>query len=136
MLVHQRPSHPHMELAKVEVLPLQSGQFAPAQSGRHVEKHNRPLPKSEGGKKRLHLFDFENVRYEFTFSGDPNSATFDWASDWIPVRELPTDRMVENATHGVADFFSRAACQWLGCTELSSHERLKPFFKRHRLYRP
>jgi len=74
-----------MEVLKIEVLPFQPSQFAPAQSRRHVEKHHGSFPNSRYAKKQLHLHDFENVRSSFALGRDSNARTLTGARDRITV---------------------------------------------------
>src|SRR5437762_817376 len=107
-----------MEVLEIEILPFQSGKFAAAQTRRHVEKHHGSFPNSQYSEEQVHLWNFENVRCPFTLCRDPNAGTPTGACDRIAIRELPPNRMIENATHRVPDLLSGAACKRLRLPEL------------------
>src|SRR5271157_1013884 len=105
-----------MEVSEIEILPFQPSQFPPTETSGHVEKHHGFLPNSECCKEQLHFSDLENVRRPFAFGRDPNTRALNRTRDWIAVREVPPNCMIENATHRVADFLPGTACKRFGFT--------------------
>lgn len=113
MLIHQRANHPDRKILEIKVSPFQPGKFTTAKSGRRVEKNHGPLSEGQGGNECLHLLDLKNVRCALTFRCDANTRPPGRASDWIPIREFPSNRTIEDTAHCVPDFLLGAACKWL-----------------------
>ena len=72
-----------LQLLKIDVLPLETGQFSAPQPGRHVQKQQDTLPQLQFGDDSLHLGDFENVGNALPLGTLANAGTFHWSRDGV-----------------------------------------------------
>jgi hypothetical protein len=85
-------------LLKVDVVPLETEQFAHPQAGSEGQEHKSALTYTENGNKSLNFACSKYHRDCFSL------CTLSYQLNWIAVTDVMSDSVIEDYAHEISDF--------------------------------
>jgi hypothetical protein len=97
-LKHDRSCDADFVFLKVDVVPLETEQFAHPQAGSEGHEHKSALANSENSNKSLNFVRSEYHRNCLSLR------TLSYQLDWIAVADVMSDSVIEDYAHEVPNF--------------------------------